>query len=126
MPVPEEGQTDTFTRRFTTEDVRRFTAVSADAGEHHEEPDEGGRLLVHGLLTATLPTKVGGDYDVLAETMAFEFPRPVYTGEEVTCEVTFHTVEEREHGHRVDARGVCRNEAGDVVLRVEFGGRIRR
>lgn len=125
MPVPETGQTDTFTREFTTDDVRQFADVSADTGSHHEEPDDDGRLLVHGLLTATLPTKIGGDYDVLADRMSFEFPRPVYTGETVTCEVTFHTVEPTDSGHRVAADGVCRNGADEVVLRFEFGGIVR-
>ena len=27
-------------------------------------PDEQGRLVIQGLLTATLPTKIGGDYSV--------------------------------------------------------------
>ncbi|MFC4405226.1 dehydratase [Haloarchaeobius iranensis] len=88
--------------------------------------DADGRLLVHGLLTATLPTAVGGEYDVLADRMAFEFPRPVHTGDTVTCTVTFHTVESTDAGHRVAADGVCRNEADGVVLRFEFGGLIRR
>lgn len=125
MSLPEEGRTETFTREFSVADVRRFAELSADTGSHHEEPDEEGRLLVHGLLTATLPTKIGGDHDVLADRMTFEFPRPVYTGETVTCEVTFPTVDPHPAGHRVEAEGVCRNEAGEVVLRFEFGGIVR-
>ncbi|WP_435360146.1 dehydratase [Haloarchaeobius sp. DFWS5] len=124
MPVPDEGQTDTFTRTFTREDVRQFTDVSDDRGEHHLEPNDDGRLLVHGLLTATLPTKVGGTYDVLAQRMEYEFPRPVYTDEEITCEITFETVEKRDSRYHVEAEGVCRNEAGKVVLRTEFDGVI--
>lgn len=66
-----------FERTFTKEDVEVFTKVSMDEGDHHTNPDEQGRLIVQGLLTATLPTKIGGDYNVLARTMNFEFLRPV-------------------------------------------------
>ncbi|WP_435334559.1 dehydratase [Haloarchaeobius sp. TZWWS8] len=122
MPVPDEGQTDTFTRTFRREDVERFADLSNDTGGHHEEPDDDGRLVVHGLLTATLPSKIGGDYDVLADRMDFAFPRPVYTGEEVTCELTFHTVTERERSYRIAASGTCRNEDGEVVMEADVGG----
>ena len=47
----------TFERTFTREDVVLFTEVSKD---------EQGRFAVQGLLTSTLPTKIGGDYNVLA------------------------------------------------------------
>jgi hypothetical protein len=40
-----------------------FADVSRDRGIHHVKSDEDGRLLVHGLLTATIPTKLGGDID---------------------------------------------------------------
>ncbi len=42
-------------------------------------------LMAHGLLTATLPTKLGGDLNYIARTMEFEFLRPVYAGEELRC-----------------------------------------
>lgn len=69
--VLEKGETITFERRFTKKDVDLFSTVSGDEGVHHQTPDEVGRFVVQGLLTATLPTKVGGDYDVLARTMIF-------------------------------------------------------
>lgn len=58
-----------FERTFTTEDVEVFRKVSRDEASHHISPDEQGRLFIHGLLTATLPTKIGGDYNVLARTI---------------------------------------------------------
>ena len=63
----------TFERTFTREDVALFTEVSKDEGVHHVTPDEQGRFVVQGLLTSTLPTKIGGDYNVLARKMDFEF-----------------------------------------------------
>ena len=121
-----EGQTVTFERTFDHADVERFVEVSEDAGSHHLEPDDEGRLLVHGLLTATLPTKVGGAYDVLASRMEFDFRRPVRTGERVECAVTFTTVE-REPGRdqrHVEATFDCTRE-GETVLSGRFEGVVR-
>lgn len=82
------GDVITFERMFTKRDVELFTELSGDEGVHHITPDEQGRLVVQGLLTATLPTKVGGDYNVLARTMNFEFLKPVFTEDTIVCEVT--------------------------------------
>lgn len=65
------GDIISFVRTFTIEDVELFTKVSGDEGIHPLTPDEQGRLVAQGLLTATLPTKVGGDNNVLARTMNF-------------------------------------------------------
>ena len=60
------GDVRVWERTFSEEDVRFFARFSGDEGEHHLEPDEQGRLMVHGLLTATLPTKIGGDMNFIA------------------------------------------------------------
>jgi 3-hydroxybutyryl-CoA dehydratase len=52
------GDLLTWTRTFTDEDIRLFARLSGDEGEHHLVPDEKGRLMAHGLLTATIPTKI--------------------------------------------------------------------
>ncbi|MFC6835254.1 dehydratase [Halomarina ordinaria] len=116
------GDTYTYSRTFTREDVERFVELSNDAGTHHLEPDEEGRLVVHGLLTATLPTKLGGDLDYLARDMVFEFRRPVYTGEEIRCELTVLDVVPREGRVDLTSEAICTNEAGTVVMTGEFEG----
>lgn len=122
--VPTEGDVRTYVRTFTESDVRQFADLSNDRGAHHEEPDAEGRLVVHGLLTATLPTKIGGDLDVLARSMTFEFHRPVYTGQEIRCDVTIDRVEESPGRIDVGAALQCRNETDEVVLSGEFDGVI--
>lgn len=124
--VPTEGATRTVERTFTPEDVAAFADLSGDEGEHHLEPDAEGRLLVHGLLLATLPTQVGGERDVLARTMTYEFRRPVYTGERVTCEVRTADVEPRPDGYEVRSVATCHNEAGETVMTAEYAGVIRQ
>ena len=49
------------------------------------EYDENGRLMVHGLLTASIGTKVGEELHYIARELVSEFIRPVFTGS--TCEL---------------------------------------
>lgn len=126
MDEPTEGRRHTFERAFTTEDVRQFAALSRDTQPRHTEPDEEGRLLVHGLLTATLPTKLGGDLEVLARTMEFEFVRPVYTSETITCTLTIESVTERDDRYDLTGDVVCENEDGEVVLTATLEGLVRK
>jgi acyl dehydratase len=126
MDVPAEGDVLSFERTFTTEEVRRFADLSGDRQQRHLEPDEEGRLLVHGLLTATLPTKLGGDLSVLAHSMEFVFHAPVYTGDRITCTVTVDSVDEREDRFDVAVSAVCTDDADETVLTGEFTGLIRK
>lgn len=124
MEVPAEGTTYTVERTFTREDVEQFGAVSGDTQERHTEPDEDGRVMVQGLLTATLPTEIGGDLDVLASTMDLDFMRPVYTGERITCTCTVEHVEHRDDRLLLTMENVCRNEDDEVVLTSLVEGQI--
>ena len=119
------GDIITFERTFTVRDVELFTEVSGDKGVHHITPDEQGRLVVQGLLTATLPTKVGGDYNVLARTMNFEFLRPVFTGDTIICEVKIEKYERQENNRiAIIASFLCKNQNEKVVLKGNFSGVI--
>jgi acyl dehydratase len=112
----EEGEVRTYERTFTDEDVRQFAAVSGDTGRHHVERDAEGRLMAHGLLTATLPTKIGGDLNFVASEMTFAFHRPVYAGDTVTCEAEMTRVVDDGDRTRLTAEFVCHNQDGDRVM----------
>lgn len=118
------GEIIRFERTFTLEDVELFTKVSGDEGIHHMTPDEQGRVVVQGLMTATLPTKVGGDNNVLARNMNFEFLKPVYTGDTIICEVTIETFEKQENRTSIVASFICNNQKDILVLRGNFSGVI--
>ena len=123
------GDVRVWERTFTEEDVRLFARFSGDEGEHHLEPDEHGRLMVHGLLTATLPTKIGGDMNFIARELTFQFHRPVFAGDTIHCEVTLTAIEpgEREGGfERVTSKWICRNQHGKDVMSGEARGVIRK
>ncbi len=129
MP-PEEGATYTYRRTFTDADVAQFADVTDDDQPRHTEPDESGRLMVHGLLTGSLLTKIGGDLEMLAREMTFEFRRPVYTGDTVVCEWTNETVTDRGEDWAVEASVHCwRVDEGaddrETVLRATVEGLVR-
>jgi len=118
------GDRVSWSRTFTIEDVERFGEVSGDRGIHHVQPDAQGRLMVQGLLTATLPTKLGGDLDYLARDMVFEFLRPVFTGDTIDCLVTVNRVEKQPGRTYAEFEIVCTNQAGKEVLRSSTKGVI--
>lgn len=119
------GDSIIFERTFTTDDVRKFTEISGDRGKHHIVSDENGRLMVQGLLTATMLTKVGGDNNFLARTMAFEFLRPVFTMDTVSCEIRIDEYSEHSVKASLKASFICHNQHNKEVLKGEFSGIIR-
>jgi 3-hydroxybutyryl-CoA dehydratase len=124
MPL-KVGEIITFERTFTERDVEYFTEISRDEGIHHVTPDEQGRLVVQGLLTAILPTKVGGDHNVLARTMNFEFLRPVFTGDTIICEVKIEKYQRQENNRTaIIASFLCKNQNEKEVLKGDFSGVI--
>lgn len=119
------GDVSSFERTFTVEDVQRFGEISGDWGIHHVEPDEQGRVLVQGLLTATLPTKLGGDLNFLAREMTFTFLRPVFTGDTIRCTSTLEHKEELENRTRMEFAIACHNQHGKEILTGRISGIIR-
>jgi acyl dehydratase len=126
MAVPREGESFSYSRSFTVEDVRAFADVSLDRGVHHVKADKDGRLLVHGLLTATIPTKLGGDLDYLAQEMTYRFHRPVFTGDEILCDCKASRVEDRGDRTYLEFDIRCTNQHGKEVLTGSTKGVILR
>ncbi len=119
------GDVVAWERSFTEEDVRGFAKFTGDEGAHHLEPDAAGRLMVHGLLTATLPTKIGGDINFIARRMVFEFLRPVFSGDTVRCEVKILALRDAGPYTELESSVVCRNQHGKEVMRGEAVGVVR-
>jgi acyl dehydratase len=119
------GDKISWSRTFSEDDIRRFAALSGDAGEHHLVPDAQGRLMAHGLLTATLPTKVGGDINLIAREMKFEFHRPVFAGDTILCEVTITEFEEGEQYAKLSSDWRCTNQHGKEVMTGSGKGIVR-
>jgi 3-hydroxybutyryl-CoA dehydratase len=120
------GDVTSWQRTFSENDVRLFNQISGDEGVHHVTPDEQGRLMVHGLLTATLPTKVGGDLNFIAREMKFQFHRPVFAGDTITCVVTLVELEPADKYTNVRSEFVCRNQNGKEVMSGYAVGIVRK
>lgn len=119
------GEKHTWERTFTEDDVTTFCDISGDRGTHHILPDDQGRIMVQGLLTATLPGKIGGDWNYIAREMNFEFLRPVFVGDTVSCEATITRVKEEEDRVMLSVDLVCRNQKGKAVMLGVTSGIIR-
>ncbi|WP_339149513.1 MULTISPECIES: MaoC family dehydratase N-terminal domain-containing protein [unclassified Sutcliffiella] len=121
----ETGEVLTYSRTFTVEETLQFGEVSGDQGKHHVEKDEHGRLMVHGLLTASIGTKIGGDLNYIAREMNMEFLRPVFTGDTITCEATLTNVQQQEGYKQVSVTSIYTNQKGKQVLLGNSKGIIR-
>jgi acyl dehydratase len=122
----EIGDIISWQRTFSETDIRTFTELSGDAGEHHLQPDAQGRLMAHGLLTATIPTKIGGDMNFIAREMTFQFYRPVFSGDTISCDVTVAELEQAEELTKILTTFVCRNQHGKDVMTGTARGVIRQ
>lgn len=127
MPEAREftkGMTFSVTRDVTDDDIRKFAELSGDIGRHHMEPDASGRLMAHGLLTATLPTVLGGRINFMAREMRFEFIRGVFSGDTLTCVGTIDSARRKPMSWRVAFSFEIRNQAGALILRGASAGII--
>jgi 3-hydroxybutyryl-CoA dehydratase len=121
----EVGQKASYDRTFTAKDVEQFAELSGDKGVHHIRPDKDGRIMLHGLLTATVPTKLGGDMNYIAREITYEFLRPVFVGDKVRADAVVTKVEQSEGHQKVAMDFVCYNQHGKEVLRGKTSGIIR-
>lgn len=113
-------------RTFTADEVRLFAEVSGDRGAHHLTPDAQGRLMLHGLLTATMPTKLGGDMQFVARDMHFDFVKPAFSGEKLTCLGIVATVVAQRSRLKVAFSFTITRDGGEVVLQGTSSGSIYR
>ena len=120
------GEVIAWERTFTEDDIRLFAELSGDKGTHHLTADDRGRIMAHGLLTATLPTKIGGDINLIAKEMVFKFHRPVFAGDTIRCEVTIENLEEAENYWNVISTWICRNQRDKDVMTGRADGVIRK
>ncbi|MDO5712845.1 MAG: enoyl-CoA hydratase [Tissierellia bacterium] len=116
------GQEYTYERTFTKKDVEEFIVLSQYTGKHHEVPNEDGEVMIQGLLTATLPTTIGGQYDILMYKMVYHLVKPVYTGDHVVCRITVKDLFEKNGTERIILEFSTKNQKGEEVLSGELKG----
>ena len=87
-------------RTFTEKDTVDFARISRDYNPIHFDDRfaavkrMNGRIC-HGLLVAGLITEIGGQIGWLASGMQFEFKKPVYLDDEITCTLKIVEVSRR-------------------------------
>jgi 3-hydroxybutyryl-CoA dehydratase len=107
-------------RTFGDGDIAMFVGATADYNVWHVDDaaiDESWfeRRVVPGLLTASLTTQIGSWLGWLATRMDFQFLRPVYAGETITCTCT--VTNKDDESRRIACDVVYRNAEGTVVMR---------
>jgi acyl dehydratase len=118
------GDSFTVTRVYTLQDVTQFAAISRDYNPVHfdrrfAQTKHFNDRICHGLLVASLVTEVGGQIGWLASGMNFKFRKPVYVGDEITCEFTIIQIDDRRWAK---ATGKFTNQNGESVLDAEVLG----
>ena len=111
------GQTFSLEREFTPEDVHLFTQLSGDHAVHHQEPNENGQFMVHGLLTSCLPTQLGQTLNYLVRESSSQYLRPVFTGQLIQCTFKITEISPHKRGNQIRATFECHNPSGDIVLK---------
>ena len=116
------GDESSFSRTFSREDIMNFAQISYDTGRHHV--NSGKKLLVHGLLLATLPTKLGGDLNFIAKDMEFYFRNAVYEGDIILCIARLEKLVKQKKRLKCKFSFRCFNQNGVLVLEGISSGMI--
>jgi len=120
------GMIFTFTRTFTKRDVEVFGDITRDYNPvHYEERFAQVKgfsgLICHGLLVGSMICELGGQIGWLASGMEFQFLRPIYISETITCRVTIKEIDERNFAR---AEGIFTKQDGQRVLKATLTGFI--
>ena len=123
----EVGDQFTIVRCFSDDDVRRFAQISRDYNPVHCDARYASLCgfkapIAHGLLTASLVTEVGGQIGWLATGMSFEFKRPVYAGDQITCHWLIADIADIDERGRAKAEVRILNAEGTTVLEATTSG----
>jgi acyl dehydratase len=115
-------------RTFTQQDTVQFGNLTRDYNPvHYDErwaDKKGfGGLICHGLLVGSMICEIGGQIGGLASGLTFNFIKPVYFGETVTCTATIREMEEKGWAK---AEAVFTNENGELVCRAVLSGPLPR
>ncbi|SFH24575.1 3-hydroxybutyryl-CoA dehydratase [Desulfotomaculum arcticum] len=116
------GQKEEFSKTISENDVYLFAGITADYAPHHINEEFAkttvyGRRLVHGMLTASLPSACTSKIvspGAVSMGHEFRFLKPVFIGDTITA--IAEVIEINQEKKRVKIRTYCTNQNGDLVL----------
>lgn len=120
------GDVFTITRRFSEAEMIKFADITRDYNPVHFDDrfakvkQFNGRIC-HGLLVASILTRIGGQIGWLASRMDFRFIKPVYFGDTIKCSVA---ITKLDRNGRAEAEAVFKNQDGVAVLEALLAGII--
>jgi acyl dehydratase len=118
------GDTFSIVRRFTENDIEQFRKITRDDNPVHFE----GRFteakkfkgqICHGLLIGSMATEIGGQIGWLASSLRFDFKKPVYVNDVVTCRLTMTSINE---SLKAEAMIEWQNQHHEIVLTAHLSG----
>jgi acyl dehydratase len=120
------GDTFTVSRTFVEQDVLDFANMTKDYNpvyfdERFVKAKNLRGKICHGLMVGSLVTEIGGQIGWYASKLDFRFKKPVYFGDTVTCSLTISCMAGK---GLTEAKAVCRNQEGDIVLEAFLKGYI--
>lgn len=116
------GRTESMSKRFGDEEVRRFAQLSLDVNPIHLDEQYAkqsifGKRIVHGFLVGSLISAVIGNrlpgFGSIYLQQEMNFRKPVFIDDEVTAVVE---IVEQVKPHIYKALTRCLNQNGDVVI----------
>ena len=122
------GDSFSVVRCFSYDDIQQFAQISRDYNPVHCDAEYAQLRrfkapIAHGLLTASLMTEIGGQIGWLAAGMTFDFKKPVYAGDRITCHWLITEITDND---RATATVTMTNEDGVVVLQAHTRGILPR
>ncbi|KJS82159.1 MAG: hypothetical protein JM58_15650 [Peptococcaceae bacterium BICA1-8] len=116
------SQKEEFTKTISESDVYLFAGLTADFAPHHINEEFAkttvfGRRLVHGMLTAALPSACTSRIvspGAVSLGHEFKFLKPVYIGDTITA--IAEVIEINKEKKRVNIRTYCLNQSNELVL----------
>ncbi len=120
------GDTFTVSRTFDEEVALDFSNMTKNfnpvySDETFVKAKKLKRKVCPGLLVGSLVTEIGGQIGWFASKLDFRFRKPVYLGDTVTCSLTISCMAGK---GLTEAKAVCRNKEGEIVLEAFLKGYI--